>query len=139
MVKILSLRAEQNQHHIDRHEQERSCLAWAPVMAMLRRPSSAPNKRWPPLSSLFLHSFVFVFGHHRFRLCYFGTSFAGLSSGERQLNPARGSGRRDCRVWGKQAQHQHRGDEVDFGVDVDIYNFVVMTMLTSNGFGCFNY
>ena len=57
-------------HHIDRHEQERSCLAWAPVMAMLRRPSSAPSKRWPPFSSLFLHSFVFVFGHH-FRLCFF--------------------------------------------------------------------
>ena len=32
MVKILSLRAEQKQHDIDRHEQERSCLAWEPVM-----------------------------------------------------------------------------------------------------------
>ena len=60
MVKILSWRAEQKQHHIDRHEQERSCLAWAPVMAMLRRPSSAPNKRWPPFLSLLLRSFVFV-------------------------------------------------------------------------------
>ena len=74
----LKLGAEQKQHHIDRHEQERSCLAWEHVMAMLRRPSSAPNKRWPPLSSLLLHSFafafvfvfVFVFGHH-FCLCYF--------------------------------------------------------------------